>query len=219
MTTTPTDLMILREPDRIATLLDPDRRRLLDALGETPDSATGLARRLGDRRQRVNYHLRRLEEAGLVGVLEERPRRGLTERIMTPSARRFVVDSSALGGLSPTPEEEADQFSATYLVALAARCIREVATLLDRARDQGKRLPTLGLSSRVRLADPAALRDFQAELGEAVARVVAKHHHGGPGGRWFRVAAQSYPAPEEETGEERGNDGEAQDHTIEREEG
>lgn len=195
MDVAPTDLLILREPDRIATLLDPDRRRLLDALGEAPDSATGLARRLGDRRQRVNYHLRRLEEAGLVRVVEERPRRGVTERVMQPSALRFAVDSTALGGLAPDPDDEPDRFSATYLVALAARCIREVADLMDRARSSGKRLPTLGLSARVRLADPAALRALHRELGEAVAAVVARHHHRSPGGRWYRVTAQSYPAP------------------------
>ncbi|NIP81922.1 MAG: helix-turn-helix domain-containing protein, partial [Gemmatimonadetes bacterium] len=57
-------------------------RRLLDALLERPDSAVGLARRLGDTRQRLNYHLRVLEGAGLVELEEERPRRGVRERVM-----------------------------------------------------------------------------------------------------------------------------------------
>ena len=190
------DLLVLREPNRIATLMDPERRRLLDALQDAPDSATGLARRLEDRRQRVNYHLRLLEEAGLVELAEERPRRGVTERVLRPVARRFVVDSSALGArLAPEPTEDPDRFSATYLVALAARTIREVAGLMDRARTTGKRLPSLGLTSRVCLRDPAALEDFQRDLADAVAEVVARHHDETGDGRCFRVTAQSYPAP------------------------
>ena len=195
----PLELEVLRDPARIAALLDPDRRRLMDALLESADSATGLARRLGDRRQRVNYHLRLLEEAGLVELAEERPRRGVTERVMRPSARRFAVDSSALGArMAPEPTEDPDRFSATFLVALATRTIREVAALMARARTSGKRLPTLGLTTRVCLRDPGDMEVFQRDLADAVAAVVARHHDESGAGRCFRVAAQSYPAPDRE---------------------
>lgn len=199
----PHSLQVLREPARIAALLDPDRRRLMDALQESPDSATGLARRLGDRRQRVNYHLRLLEEAGLVELAEERPRRGVTERVMRPTARRFAVDSSALGRrLAPEPTEDPDRFSATFLVALATRTIREVAALMTRAETTGKRLPTLGLTTRVCIRDPGDLEVFQRELADAVAAVVARHHDETGAGRCFRVTAQSYPAPGDDDDEE-----------------
>src|SRR3712207_2810829 len=52
------------EPDRVRTALSPMRRQLLDRLGE-PSSATRLAAELNTTRQRVNYHLRALESAGL----------------------------------------------------------------------------------------------------------------------------------------------------------
>ena len=41
---------------------------------------TTVAGQLGIPRQKVNYHLRTLESHGLVVFVEERPRRGLTER-------------------------------------------------------------------------------------------------------------------------------------------
>ncbi len=55
--TATTTLSLLREPERAATLLNPLRIRLLGYLRQ-PDSASGLASRLGLDRQRVNYHLR-----------------------------------------------------------------------------------------------------------------------------------------------------------------
>lgn len=189
------ELEIVRRPDQVAALMDPARRRLLGALGERPDSAVGLARRLGDTRQRLNYHLRQLEEAGLVELVEARPRRGVKERILRPVARGFVVDPAALGALGAEPAPSADRLSATWLVALASRTIRELAALLDRARATGKRLPTAGVSAEVRLGEPADFEPFVADLGRAVADVVARYETDRPEGRAFRVVAGAYPTP------------------------
>jgi DNA-binding transcriptional ArsR family regulator len=53
-------------------LLQPEHRRLVEALASGPESASSLAQRLGEKRQRLNYHLRLLEEAGHVELVEER---------------------------------------------------------------------------------------------------------------------------------------------------
>lgn len=189
------DLEILHDPDRVAALMHPERRRLVGALVERPDSATGLARRLDDSRQRLNYHLKLLEEAGLVELARERPRRGVTERVLRPVAERFVVDSGVLGALAPEGPRESDRFSATYLVSLAARAIRELARLLARAASSGKRLPTAGLSGEVRLARPRDFDAFVEDLGRAVADVVRRHHTEAGETRPFRVLSGVYPAP------------------------
>ena len=76
------DLQIIDDPAVAVVMLDPLRRSVLTALTE-PGSASTLAVDLGLPRQKVNYHLRTLEEHGLVALLEERPRRGLTERVVS----------------------------------------------------------------------------------------------------------------------------------------
>ena len=53
-------LEMVREPQRAAALLHPQRLRLLEAFVQ-PDSAAGVARRLGLPRQQVSYHVRELE--------------------------------------------------------------------------------------------------------------------------------------------------------------
>lgn len=208
----PTPLEVLTDPERAASALDPDRRRLLHALREGPDSASGLARRLGDSRQRLNYHLRGLEEAGLVELAEERRRGNCVERVMRAAARRFLVDPSVLGDPAGDPAEIGDRFSAAYLISLAARAIREVARLVERARRDGKRLATAGIEAEVRLARPADFEAFAADLSRAVARVVARHHDERADGRPFRLIAGVYPASDRPAGgraeeEERSDDG------------
>lgn len=188
------EIEVVRDPERVAVLLAPERRRLVGALLERPDSAVGLSRRLGETRQRLNYHLRVLEEAGLVEVREERQRRGAKERVLGVVARGFVVDPEALGELAPA-SPAGDRFSATYLVALASRAIRELADLLARARTTGKRLATAGVSVEVKLAEPSDFSEMVDDLTEAVGEVVARYHTDEEGGRGFRVVLGSYPAP------------------------
>src|ERR671911_1945102 len=96
----PTTLQIVREPGRAQVLLHPERRRLIEALSAGPDSASGLARRLGESRQRLNYHLRLLEEAGQVELAEERWKGSRPERVMRLVARQYVLDPAALGKLA-----------------------------------------------------------------------------------------------------------------------
>ncbi len=213
---------LVREPEAAAALLDPQRRRLMGALLEEPDSAAGLARRLGDSRQRLNYHLRALEEAGLVELAAKRRRGNFTERVLRVVGRRFVIDPGTLGELAAEPEDAGDRFSAAYLIALAARAIRELADLLDRAARRRKRLATAALQAEVRLARPADFEAFVSDLSRAVARVIARHHRASGPGRPFRVLAGAYPAPEPSRGHpapEPGREAETPEDTPTEEDG
>src|SRR5438552_823313 len=125
-------LEVLDEPLAAMAVLDPIRNRLLSELRE-PASASDLAERLAIPRQRVNYHLRTLESLGLVSVASTRKWGGLTERLVIAKAASFVVSPGALGPLTADPALEVDRLSATYLVALAARVIREVSALIQGA--------------------------------------------------------------------------------------
>jgi DNA-binding transcriptional ArsR family regulator len=88
---------LLERPDDVRMALSPLRRRLLERLRE-PASAAQLAAELGVPRQKLGYHLRLLEQAGLVGLVEQRRRRGCQERILQASAGAFVVDPAVLSG-------------------------------------------------------------------------------------------------------------------------
>lgn len=188
-------LRLLDDPDRVGAVLDPLRRRLLAALRERPDSATGLAERLGETRQRLNYHLRALEDAGFVALEEERRKGNCVERILRVTARRWLVDPGALGELADDPESTQDRFSAAWLAGLGVRLARDVAALAEKASAGGKRLATASVESEVRLAKPDDFDAFARDLTEAVAAVVARHHdESAPGGRAFRVVVGAHPA-------------------------
>ncbi|HYO46178.1 MAG TPA: winged helix-turn-helix domain-containing protein [Gemmatimonadota bacterium] len=197
-------LEVVADPARAATALSPIRRRALTALAEGPDSATGLAERLGTTRQRLNYHLRELEKAGFLELVEERRKGNCVERVLRAKARHWLIDPGALADLAGEPLPPADRFSAAYLVALAARAIREVAGLTGKAADSRKRLATLAIDADVKLARPADFPAFADELARAVGEVIARHHdEDAPGGRRFRVMAGAWPGKKRKPGEAR----------------
>src|SRR5437899_4513981 len=101
---------------------------------QAPQSATGLAPRLGLPRQTLNYHLRELEREGFLEVVEERRRRGCIERVLRVTSRSFVVNPALLGVLAGDQIEARDRFSTAYLLATASATIRDVAVLSKRAR-------------------------------------------------------------------------------------
>jgi len=186
---------VIERPQAAAAALDPVRSRLLAALAR-PGSASSLAATLGMPRQLVNYHLRILEAHELVRLVEARPRRGLTERIMQATAASYVVSPAAMGDAASDPDRETDRLSAGYLVALAARAVREVGDLLHRARAAGKRLPTLSLDTEIRFRSPQERAAFTDELAAAVTSLVARYHDANaPDGRRFRLLVAAHPVP------------------------
>lgn len=191
------ELEVIDRPEAAAITLDPVRSRILAALA-TPGSAASLASRVGLTRQKVNYHLRVLEKHRLVEPVEERQWGGLTERMMIATAASYVVSPAALGPIGADPARSNDRLSASYLIALAARIVREVGDLWRRARENDKRLATLSLDTVISFKSPADRAAFTTELTHAVTSLTARYHdEGAPGARPHRLVIASYPAPNE----------------------
>jgi DNA-binding transcriptional ArsR family regulator len=192
---TASKVAVIENTEQAATLLQPLRLRLVELL-ETPDTAAGVAKKVGLPRQVVNYHLRQLEGHGLVELVEERRQGTRTERVLRSRARSYLIGPEALGALAADPERVADRFSASYLLAVAARVIGRVSAAVAKAESQRKRIATLTLLTQVRFRTSAERNAFAEELAESVARLVAKYHdEGAPGGRRFELALGVYPAP------------------------
>jgi DNA-binding transcriptional ArsR family regulator len=168
------ELDVIDDPATAITALDPMRARILGHLAE-PGSATTLAAQLGLSRQKANYHLRVLESHGLVEVVEERPRRGLTERVVQATARAYLVAPDVIDEHAADPSR-VDRLSSRYLLALAARMVKEVLDLSRRAERAEKPLATLAIDADIRFASAAERAAFTSELAAAVRDLAARYH-------------------------------------------
>ena len=196
------DIEVIEDPAAATVALEPMRSKLLSELA-APASAATLAKRVGVARQKVNYHLRALEAIGLVRLAHERKWGGLKERLLVATAASYVVSPSALGPVAVDPDREVDQLSASYLIALGARVIREVGDLVRRAQAAGKRLATLAVDTEVRFRSATDRAAFSRELTEAIATLVSKYHDESvPGGRPHRLVVVAHPLPQRSNSKE-----------------
>jgi DNA-binding transcriptional ArsR family regulator len=186
---------VIEDPAAATVALNPLRARILSELRE-PASAAALAARVGLPRQQVNYHLRALESHGLVSVAGERRHGGLTERLLVATAASYVVSPAALGASAADPAAVGDRLSARYLVALAARVVREVGALARRADAQERRLATLAVDAEISFASADDQARFADELTRAVTQLASRYHR--DGGRPHRLLVASHPTPEQE---------------------
>jgi DNA-binding transcriptional ArsR family regulator len=192
------DLDVIDDPGVAITALDPVRARILRHLAE-PGSATTLANEMGLSRQKVNYHLRALEAHGLVELVEERPRRGLTERIVQATARAYLVAPDVVDEHAADPSR-LDRLSSRYVLALAGRLVKEMLGLIRGAERAEKPLPTLAIDADLKFRSAAERAAFTTELAAAVRDLAARYHdEAAPRGRWHRLIVVAHPHPDPPT--------------------
>ncbi|MER5624796.1 helix-turn-helix domain-containing protein [Streptosporangium sp. NPDC002544] len=191
------DIAVIEDPAAAEVSLDPIRARLLAELSE-PASATMLATKVGLPRQKVNYHLKTLEAHGLVEMIEERRKGNVNERIMRATAASYVISPAALASVEPDPARSPDQLSAGWLLAVAARLVRDVGALIAGAAKARKRVATFAIDTEVRFASAADRAAFAQELAGAVTTLVSKYHdQSAEHGRDHRIVVAVHPSMKE----------------------
>jgi hypothetical protein len=111
---------------------------------------------------------------------------------------------ATLGAAAPDPSRSPDRLSARWLIAVAARTVREVGELVAGATRAGKRLATFTLDGEVRFASAADRAAFAEELATAVTTLVGRYHDdNAPGGRSHRIVLTVHPHIEHIEREER----------------
>ncbi|MGS2642458.1 helix-turn-helix domain-containing protein [Streptosporangium sp. LJ11] len=191
------EIAVIEDPAAAEASLDPIRARLLAELSE-PGSATMLAAKVGLPRQKVNYHLKTLEAHGLVELIEERRKGNVNERIMRATAASYVISPTALASVEPDPARSPDQLSASWLLAVAARLVRDVGALITGAAKARKRVATFAIDGEVRFASAADRAAFAQELAGAVTALVSKYHdESAEKGRDHRIVVAVHPSVKE----------------------
>jgi DNA-binding transcriptional ArsR family regulator len=185
-------LALLDDAVTARVALSPLRRELLARL-RSPASAAGLAEALDMSRQKIGYHLRLLEKAGLIAAVETRRRRGFTETLFEAQSDALLIDPMILAPADPDTVAKQDRFAADHLVRTAAGIVRNVSRMREAAADEGSRLLTFTVEADVAFARPADIEVFAARLSDALATIAADFAPAGEG-RSYRVTVAGHPA-------------------------
>jgi DNA-binding transcriptional ArsR family regulator len=169
--------------------LTPLRRDLLERL-RVPASAAQLADAMGLPRQKLGYHLRALEAAGLIRLAEERRRRGFTERLLV--AADYLIDPDLLAApVRAAAQDSPDLHAADHLINAASAMVRDVARMRQQAEAAGARLLTITMQAELGFSTPAEFEQFAREAAEAI--TVLAHRYSAPDGHRYKLVTGIHP--------------------------
>ena len=162
------DVLYVEAASQAGALLHPLRIEVLKKLAE-PKSCPELARELDETTQKVYYHVKILETAGLVEKVEERRVRGIMEGLYRARAKSYWL-SPSLAGKAGGAARARDHLSLGFLLSLAEEIHEDVARLGERT-GEGETVPSLGLSLSIELAGNQSRARFLEELKETFQRL------------------------------------------------
>ena len=160
--------------EAVGVVGDPVRGRIVELLAVAEQPAGQISavieREFGISQPAVSQHLKVLRDSGVATMRAEGTR------------RLYAVD----------------RLSSHFLIALAARVVREVSDLAARASAAGKRLPTLSMDTEIRFKSAADRAAFTRDLTTSVQALVARYHDASaPGGRPHRLVVVAHPLPQD----------------------
>ena len=192
------DLECISDAKTAECLLHPLRLEIV-ALAREPASSTEIARRLRLPRQRVNYHVRLLAGRGLLRRAGKRRRRNMVEQRYVSASDGYLLSPGVLGAVAADWRRIADAASGSYLLAVGAQMISDVARAMEAGAVRDEVVSTLSLKSQFRFERPEQRAEFARVLREAVVRAIARYTSpdAAPGeeapGRPYRLVLGCYP--------------------------
>lgn len=162
------DVLFIEQPTVAAALLQPIRLDIVKRLAQ-PRSCPELARLLNLPTQQVNYHMRKLTEAGLVDRIDERRVRGTVEGIYQARAASYWLSPNLVGRLGA--RKAINEAGLSYLLSLAEDLQSDVAKLANAPEPRS----CLGVSAYVELKDPKKRAEFLDEVQQVLQTLARKY--------------------------------------------
>jgi len=190
------DVLFVEKTEQAGALFHPLRVEVLKRLAE-PRACPELAAELSETTQKIYYHVKILEKAGLVTKVEERRVRGIMEGLYQARARSYWLSAGLVGRVGGARRVR-DEASLGYLLDLAADIHADVARLGERTRDG--EVPSLGLSARIEL-DPRERAAFRKDVQKAFQKLAQKYGRSASKGsaESFQLSLVCYPKSDEKS--------------------
>jgi DNA-binding transcriptional ArsR family regulator len=89
---------LLETPEHVGALAHPLRLQILTLLADTPRTNQQIAELLGESPARLHFHVRELARAGLIHMVEQRPKGGVIEKYYLAAARGYRLAPALVSG-------------------------------------------------------------------------------------------------------------------------
>lgn len=197
------DVLMVDSVDQAAAMLKPLRIAMLREMG-APRTCPQLAATFNETPQKIYYHVKTLERAGLVERSGERRVNGIAEGFYRARAESYWLSPGLVRRLGGKRTVR-DQTSLRVLAGHAEEMLEDVGRLAERSA-AGQHVPSASLAVEIQLPSVERRSAFLEELRttfEAIARRYTTQEDtegAGPGDEadTFRFTLACYPKPSQE---------------------
>jgi hypothetical protein len=190
------DVYYIEGVDQAVELLKPIRIELMKRM-DKPRTCPELGAFFHESPQKIYYHVKALEKAGLVEKVEERRVRGVVEGYYQAKARSYWLAPSLIGQVGGMRTTQ-DQTSLRFLLSLAEEIHEDIGHLGHRS-EGGEEVPSLGLSAHVYLPEGERRAEFLDDV-QVMFQTLARKYGVPPDnlaeeaeGKNFRLILACYP--------------------------
>jgi DNA-binding transcriptional ArsR family regulator len=166
------DVCYIDDLEQAMTLLKPQRLDILRQLDEAR-TCPELADFFDETPQKIYYHVKALETAGLVEKVEEKRVRGAVEGYYQAVARSYWLAPKLIGRIG-SPRQAQDQLSLRNLLNLAEEVIEDTGKL-GSVSEMGTTVPSLSLSAHIHLPDARRRSEFLREVQVIFQQLATKY--------------------------------------------
>jgi len=166
------DVLLVDSVSQAAVLLKPLRIAMLREMSE-PRTCPELASRFEQSAQKIYYHVKTMQRAGLVERLGERLVNGIAEGFYRARSRSYWLSPRLVGALGGRQSIE-DQTSLRMLAGHAEDMLEDVGRLGEKT-DAGTHVPSLSLSVEVDLPTRDRRGAFLSELQATFEKLAQKY--------------------------------------------
>ena len=166
------DVLYIEEAEQAATLLHPLRMELLQRM-EEPRTCPELAALFDSTPQKIYYHIKALEKAGLIEKVEERRVRGAVEGYYQAKARSYWLAPHLVGQIGGGRAAQ-DQTSLRFLLNLAEEIHDDIGRLGQQS-EAGSNVASLGLSAHIYLPDGERRAAFLVDVQDVFQGLATKY--------------------------------------------
>jgi DNA-binding transcriptional ArsR family regulator len=163
------NLFLIQSPQQAKAIFKPIRLEILQLLNK-PRTCNKLAGILNTSPQKIYYHIKILQDSGLVKKVREERVRGIMEGYYQASAASYMLSPGMVKKLGGA-EMAKQQLSLANLMNLVEQMQAEI-TILSQSKEE---IPSIGLSAQIALNSPADRSAFHAELQECIQKLAEKY--------------------------------------------
>lgn len=194
------DVFYIEDMEQAISLLKPARIEILKQMDE-PKTCPELADYFDESPQKIYYHVKALEQAGIVEKVEEKRVRGVVEGYYQARARSYWLAPHLVGKVGGKRITR-DQMGLQILLDLAEEVHDDIGKLANRS-NAGEDVPSLSLSAHIHLPDGERRKEFLQEI-EVIFKSLARKYGTPPldamleNDEGYRLVLACYPKPEKD---------------------